>query len=109
MKSEARGAQNEFRSAQPGFFRAACSNGPVGRLRSARSSTKMDRAQPGGYRIYEIAWSIRPARCLEKEPSSSLCFIDPNFDQTRRGDVAVFLTHVVGLAETRGQGFVVLC
>ena len=69
----------------------------------------MDRAQPGGYRIYEIARSIRPARCLEKEPGSSLGFIDPNFDQTRRGDVAVFLTHVVGLAETRGQGFVVLC
>ena len=109
MKSEARGAQNEFRSAQPGFFRAACSNGPVGPLRSARSSTKIDRPQAGGYRIYEIARSIRPARCLEKEPSSSLGFIDPNFDQTCRGDVAVFLTHVVGLAQARSQGFVVLC
>jgi hypothetical protein len=69
----------------------------------------MDQPQPGGYRIYEIARSIRPARCFVQEPGSALGFIDPNFDQARRGDVAVFLTYVVGLAETRGQGLVVLC
>ena len=60
-----------------------------------------------------ICWgrnqSVPPTRCLEEEPGPPLGLIDPNFDQTRRGDVAMFLTYVVGLAETRGQGFVVLC
>ena len=40
---------------------------------------------------------IRPACGLEKKPSPSLGFINPNFDQARGRDVAIFLTHVVRL------------
>src|SRR5436309_15776798 len=52
--------------------------------------------------------SVAPTRRLEKEPGPSLGFIDPHFNQTRRGNVAVFLTHAVRLPKTRGQLFVVL-
>src|SRR6267143_7035624 len=45
---------------------------------------------------------------LRQKPSAALGFIDPNFDQARGSNVTMLVTHVVRLAQTRGQRFVVL-
>ena len=42
--------------------------------------------------------SVSPARGFEQEPRPALRFIDPNFDETCRCDVAMFVTHVVSFA-----------
>src|ERR1700730_17600956 len=52
--------------------------------------------------------SLPAAFYLGQKPSATLGFIDPNFDQTRCGNVTMLVTHVVHLAQTRGQRFVVL-
>src|SRR5438132_5945480 len=51
---------------------------------------------------------VAAATRLKQEPGSAFGFIDPNFDQTRCGDVAMLVTHVVRFAETSCQGPVVL-
>jgi hypothetical protein len=48
------------------------------------------------------------ACCLEKKPGSSLGFIDPNFDQARRGKVTMLVAHVMCFAKVCGQRFVVV-
>ena len=45
---------------------------------------------------------------LEQEPSSSLGFVDPDFDQARGGDIAVFVADVVCLPQPSHQVLVVL-
>src|SRR6266481_8079076 len=45
---------------------------------------------------------------LRQKPSAALGFIDPNFDQTRCGNVTMLVAHVVRLAQTGGQSLVVL-
>src|SRR5262249_48403165 len=66
--------------------------------------------------IEAAAWPCRlsmPAghlasACLEQEPGAALRLIDPYFDEAGGGDVAVFVTHVVGLAQSRRERLVVL-
>ena len=52
--------------------------------------------------------SVSPARGFEQEPRPALRFIDPNFDETCRCDVAMFVTHVVSFAQACGKRFVVV-
>jgi hypothetical protein len=52
--------------------------------------------------------SIPPARSLEKEPSSSLRLIDPDFNEAGGSNIAMFVTDVVRLAQARGQRSIVL-
>src|SRR5437588_13120792 len=51
---------------------------------------------------------VAAATRLKQEPGSAFGFIDPNFDQTRCGNVAMLVTDVVRLAQARSQRFVVL-
>ena len=44
----------------------------------------------------------RPAR-LEQEPRPPLGLVNPDFDQARRGDVAVLIAQVVRFAEASGE------
>ncbi len=53
--------------------------------------------------------SIPLTRSLEKEPSPSLGFVDPNFDETRGGNVAMFVANVVRFAQAPSQCLIVLC
>jgi hypothetical protein len=86
--AEGHGAKSEFRNAQAGF-----SEKSVVHSRHRASLTPR---------------SIRSARCLVQEPGPPLGFIDPNFDQTRRGNIAVLVTDIVRLTQTCGQRFVVV-
>src|ERR1700730_2383001 len=52
--------------------------------------------------------SLPAAFYLGQKPSATLGFIDPNFDQTRCGNVTMLVAHVVRLAQTRGQRFIVV-
>src|SRR5437773_5115494 len=52
--------------------------------------------------------SIHATRGFKEKPRSTLGFIDPNFDQTRGGNVAMLVAHVVSLTKARGQLFVVV-
>src|SRR5438094_8188536 len=72
------------------------------RTRNQQSTDDFSRAL-----LHEI--SISWTRCLEKEPGPSLGFVDPNFDQARGRNVAMFVAHVVRFAQARSQCFVVLC
>src|SRR5436853_7567417 len=55
------------------------------------------------------AESVPLACSLEKEPGSSLGFVDPNFDQTRGRNVSMFVANVVRLAQARSQCLIVVC
>src|SRR6476661_2690611 len=52
--------------------------------------------------------SVPPPRGFEEKPRSAFRFVDPNFDETCRCDVTMFVTHVVRFAQTRGERFVVV-
>ena len=81
---------------------------------SPRRSKRTAKAQPaieddcsrGRAQLDEI--SVPWTRSLEEEPGAALGFIDPNFDETRSGDVAMFIANVVRLTQARGQGPVVV-
>src|SRR2546423_773589 len=50
-----------------------------------------------------------PLACgFEQEPRTTLGFIDPHFDETCRCDITMFVAHVVRLAQTRCERFVVV-
>src|SRR5438876_9464580 len=53
--------------------------------------------------------SIPLTRSLEKKPSPSLGFVDPNFDETRGGNVAMFIANVVRFALAPSQCLIVIC
>src|SRR5206468_11491441 len=52
--------------------------------------------------------SFPSAGCLEQEPGPTFGFIDPDLDQTCRGHVTILIAHVVRLAKSRDQSFVVI-
>src|SRR6266480_5153957 len=59
-------------------------------------------------RVRETGKSVSLACGFEQEPRTALGFIDPNFDETCRCYVTIFVTHVVRFAETRGERLVVI-
>src|SRR5438093_8051385 len=73
------------------------------RTRSQQSEGELSR---GRAQLDET--SITWTRSFEKEPGPSLGFIDPNFDETRCRNVAMFIAHIVRLAQARSQSLVVV-
>ena len=59
-------------------------------------------------RVRETRKLIPLACSFEQEPSTTLGFIEPYFDETRRRDIPVFVTDVVRFAEARSHRFVVV-
>src|SRR4249919_1246175 len=60
-------------------------------------------------RVREANKSVPSTRSLEQEPGATLRFIDPNFDETCRRKITMFVADVVRLAQTRCECFVVVC
>src|SRR2546423_9921023 len=58
--------------------------------------------------LERVRTSIPSARGFEEEPCSTLGFIDPNFDETRSRNVAMFIANVVRLTKTARERFIVL-
>jgi hypothetical protein len=55
-----------------------------------------------------VIGSVSSSRYFEEEPIAAFSLVDPNLDQAGRGNVAMLFTDVVGLAQSRGQGAIVL-
>lgn len=51
---------------------------------------------------------VRATTCLEEKPSPPRCLVDPLLNQARAGDVTLLIAKVVGLAQSRREGFIVL-
>ena len=49
-----------------------------------------------------MATAVASASGFKQEPAAPLGFIDPDLDQTCGGNVAVLVTHVVRLPQSRG-------
>ena len=88
-----------------GAFMCAIPQGAEKKRKRAASKAKTN-FQRGGAQLNGI--SIPLTRSLEEKPGAPLGFVDPNFDQARRGKVAMLVTNVVRLAQMRGQGPVVV-
>ncbi len=59
-------------------------------------------------RVREANKSVPSTRSLEQEPRATLRFIDPNFDETCRRKITMFVADVVRFAEARCERFVVV-
>jgi hypothetical protein len=68
----------------------------------------MNGGPPGQAGREAVASAFAPARGLEQEPRAPLRLIDPVLDQARARHVAVLVAQVMGLAQPRGQLFVIL-
>src|SRR5205085_10218477 len=48
------------------------------------------------------------SRCLKQKPRTALCLVDPDFQKTRRRNVAMLIAKVMRLAHARGELFIVV-